>query len=90
MLVIGMQDGDLGEFAYNFNFVTSHYYKDVDRKELLHKAFSVVPTVVANYGDNVEYSTPCTADDFSKTAFIARHSSVGGAWRVNWIAIGRA
>lgn len=42
MLVIGMQDGDLGEFAYNFNFVTSHYYKDVDRKELLHKAFSVV------------------------------------------------
>ena len=53
-----------------------------------YKAFSLVPIVVANYGDNVDYGTPCTADDISKTAFIARHSSVGGAWRVNWIAIG--
>lgn len=42
MLIIGIQDGDLGEFAYNFNYVTTHYYKDVDRKELLQKAFSTI------------------------------------------------
>ena len=42
MLILGIQDGDLGEFAYNFNFVTSNYYKDVDRKELLQKAFTTI------------------------------------------------
>lgn len=54
-----------------------------------HKAFSVVPIVVANYGDNVSFNTPCAVDDIFKTAFIVKHSE-SGAWRVNWIAIGRA
>lgn len=42
MLIIGIQDADMGEFLYNFNFVTNHYYKQVDRNELLQKAFKTV------------------------------------------------
>ena len=54
-----------------------------------HKPYSNIPIVVANYGDNVSFGTPCTVDDIFKTAFEVKHSD-SGAWRVNWVAIGRA
>ena len=53
-----------------------------------YKAFSVIPIVVANYGDNVNFNTPCAVDDIFKTAFIVKHSE-SEVWRVNWIAIGK-
>lgn len=53
-----------------------------------HKPYSNIPIVVANYGDNVSFDTPCAVDDIFKTAFEVKHSN-SGAWRVNWIAIGK-
>ena len=41
------------EFAFNFNYATSHYYKDVDRQELLNKAFD---TVLEEFHDEYSYS----------------------------------
>ena len=52
------------------------------------KPFSAVPTIVANYGDTVNYSTPCCVHSTQTTYFNAAHPNDGG-WRVNWIAIGK-
>ena len=54
------------------------------------KAFSSMPVVVVNYGDDCDYSTPCCVDEYNKTRFIVKQYTNGGAWRVNWIAIGKA
>lgn len=40
--ILGIQDAGMGEFIYNFNFATHSYYKDLDRNELLKKAFNTV------------------------------------------------
>lgn len=48
-----MNGGDMIEFAFNFNYATSHYYKDVNRQELLSKAFD---TVLKEFHDEYSYS----------------------------------
>lgn len=55
-LLIGikcMNGADMIEFAFNFNYATSHYYKDVDRQGLLNKAFD---TVLKEFHDEYSYS----------------------------------
>ena len=54
------------------------------------KPFYGPPLITVNYGDTSNYNTPC-AIEFSAvttTNFKAVHSG-SGAWRVNWIAIGK-
>lgn len=54
------------------------------------KAFSSMPVVVVNYGDDCDYSTPCCVDEYNKTRFIVKQYTNYGPWRCNWVAIGKA
>lgn len=77
---LSIKDGDLFEFAYNFNYATSNYYKDVDRKHLLEKAFD---TVLKEFND--EYS--CILDEEHKK-LLEDGSSLNAGYNLTYDANG--
>lgn len=67
------------ESSANASFIINFY-----------RPYSATPIVVAIFGDTVNWEAPCAVgDNIGKTSFIAANRSGSGAWRINWIAIGK-